>query len=121
MLLSLLALSTAASSQPLSDFNDAKAQADRDEASLDPLARAALLESQERLLQAGVSACATPNPDVSPFVVVMETDSAGIVVRTWLQGTSPLAVCFRKQAQGMRLSAPARAAFHSSIERSFTP
>lgn len=121
MLLSLPVLTAVANAQSAPDFIEAKRLADPDEASLGPVAGTALLASLEKLLHAGVAACATPDSDMSALVVVMETDRVGIVVRTWLQGASPLAVRFRTHAMGKRLAAPAIPAFHSSIELSFTP
>ncbi|MET0808151.1 MAG: hypothetical protein ABWX93_05265 [Pseudoxanthomonas sp.] len=76
--------------------------------------------SHAALLASGTAAWATPAPDLSALVVVMELDAQGKVVRTWLKGSSPLAICLRKHAAARWLSAPPRAPFHTSIEVSFS-
>ncbi|MET0582318.1 MAG: hypothetical protein ABWZ08_10140 [Pseudoxanthomonas sp.] len=116
--LALLAGSVAAA--PTLEYADVKALADKDEASLSPQQSAELRSAQSALLESGTAACATPNPDLSALVVVMELDAQGKVARTWLQGTSPLAICLRKHAAGQSLPAPPRAPFYTSIELSFT-
>lgn len=119
--LSLLLLAASAQAAPDLDFSGAKRLADRDEASLTPQQMEALVTSQGALLDAGAAVCATPKPDLSPFVVVVELDASGKVVRTWLQGDSPLAICFRKYVAQRAVAAPPRSPFYSSIELSFTP
>ncbi len=119
--LALALLAAPASAAIPLDYAAAKAQADKDEASLPRGHGSALLESQSKLLGDGVAECATPNPDLSPFVVVMEQDASGKVVRTWLQGDSPLAICLRKYIAKGTLLVPPRVPFYSSIELSFTP
>jgi hypothetical protein len=120
-LLSTLLLAPALHAQAALEYAEAKRLADRDEASLDARAGARLLESQRTLLEAGIVACATPDLDLSPLVVVMELDAGGTVVRTWLQGGSPLALCLRGHVAGKVLDAPRQAPFYASIELSFTP
>lgn len=102
-------------------FTEAKRLADQDEASLTPQQTETLVTSQRTLLDAGAAACATPKPDLSPFVVVAELDADGKVVRTWLQGDSPLAICFRKYVGERSFVAPPRSPFYASVELSFTP
>lgn len=119
--LSLLLLAASARAAPDLEFSDAKRLADRDEASLSAQQMEALVASQRSLLDAGAAVCATPRPDLSPFVVVVELDADGKVVRTWLQGNSPLAICFRKYVAQRSVAAPPRSPFYSSIELSFTP
>ena len=117
----LVVLACPALAAPGLDYALAKAQADKDEASLSRDQGSAWLESQSKLLGDGVAQCATPNPDFSPLVVVMELDASGKVVRTWLHGNSPLAICLRKYAATGSLLAPPRTPFYTSIELSFTP
>jgi hypothetical protein len=105
---------------PMLEYAEAKALADKDKASLAPEASASLRNSQSALLQAGAAACATPTPDLSPFVVVMELDAQGMVVRTWLQGSSPIGVCMRKYVSGKALTVPPRTPFYTSLELSFS-
>ena len=102
-------------------YAQAKAKADADEAALSSADRQALMAAQSATVDAGIGACATPNPDMSPFVVVAELDGAGRVARTWRQGGTPLAICFQKQLAGRALSKPPRAPFFTSFELSFTP
>jgi len=102
------------------DYAVVKRLADQDEASLAPAESANLRESQGKLLGEAVAACATPTPDLSPFVVVMELGPDGKVVRTWLEGTSHLGVCFRKYVAGRTLVTPPRVPFFTSIELSFS-
>ena len=44
----------------------------------------------------------------------------GKVVRTWLQGSSPIGICLRKYVAGKVLTAPPRAPFYTSLELSFS-
>jgi hypothetical protein len=105
---------------PALEYAEVKALADKDEASLTPDASTNLLKSQGELLEAGAAACATPTPDLSPFVVVMELDAQGKVLRTWLQGSSPIGACMRKYVSGKTLVVPPRAPFYTSLELSFS-
>lgn len=119
-LIALLVLSGQTwSAEPGPDYAVAKGLADQDEASLAPAESESLRESQGKLLGEAVAACATPTPDLSPFVVVMELGPDGKVVRTWLEGTSHLGVCFRKYVAGRTLVTPPRVPFFTSIELSF--
>ena len=119
-LIALAMLSGPAWSQLGPDYAVAKTLADQDEASLAPPESASLRESQGKLLSEAVAACAMPAPDLSPFVVVMELGPDGKVVRTWLEGSSPLGICFRKYVAGRTLVAPPRVPFYTSLEVSFT-
>ena len=105
---------------PTLEYDQAKALADKDEAALSSEQGGKLRDSQQALLASGTAACATPNPDLSALVVVMELDGQGKVVRTWLKGNSPLAICLRKHAAAQSLAPPPRAPFYTSIELSFT-
>lgn len=120
LLVVLTVLSVPVFAAPTLEYAEAKALADKDEASLAPEASTGLLKSQGELLEAGTAACATPTPDLSPFVVVMELDAQGIVVRTWLQGSSPIGICMRKYVSGKTLIVPPRAPFYTSLELSFS-
>ena len=120
VLMVLAALGGQVSAAPVLEYAEVKALADKDEASLAPDTSASLLKSQGELLEAGAAACATPTPDLSPFVVVMELDAQGKVLRTWLQGSSPIGVCMRKYVSGKTLIVPPRAPFYTSLELSFS-
>lgn len=119
-LIVLVALSGALSAEAALDYAQAKALADKDEVSLTQAESASLHKAQSELLDAGTAACATPRPDLSPFVVVMELDAEGRVVRTWLQGSSPIGICLRKYVAGKVLIVPPRVPFHTSLELSFS-
>lgn len=116
-----LCCAPAAHAQATLDYTQAKQRADADEAALAPEQAASLRDAQAVALDAGVSACATPTADTSPFVIVAELDATGKVVRTWREGATPLAICVQKQIAGKTLSAPRRAPFFTSFELSFTP
>ncbi|MGH8026530.1 MAG: hypothetical protein ACREO0_07355 [Pseudoxanthomonas sp.] len=108
------------SAAPTLEYAEVKALADKDEASLAPPASQGLLKSQGELLEAGAAACATPTPDLSPFVVVMELDAQGTVVRTWLQGSSLIGICIRNYVSGKTLIVPPRTPFYTSLELTFS-
>jgi hypothetical protein len=122
-LIALIALAGAGgslSAAPALDYAEAKALADKDEASLLQAGSASLRKAQGELLDAGTAACATPKPDLSPFTVVMELDAEGRVVRTWLHGASPIGICLRQYVAGKILFVPPRVPFHTSLELSFS-
>ena len=118
--IALALLAGTVSAAPLLEYADAKALADKDEASLSSQQGVEMRAAQGALLESGAATCATPNPDLSALVVVVELDVQGKVVRTWLQGNSPLAICLRKYAATQTLPAPPRAPFYTSMELSFT-
>lgn len=101
-------------------FADAKALADRDEASLDATQREAFLQSQSRQLEAAVTNCASPNPDLAPLVIAAQLDARGRIVRTWRQGDTALARCVEQELSGRVIETPPRMPFHISFELSFT-
>jgi len=119
-LIALAALGGTLPAAPTLEYAEAKTLADKDEASLAPAVMENLHKAQGELLNAGTAACATPRPDLSPFVVVMELDAGGKVVRTWLQGSSPIGICLRKYVVDKVLIVPPRAPFHTSLELSFS-
>lgn len=119
-LIAMAALSGSLLAAPALEYTEAKALADKDEASLAQAETTNLLRAQGELLGAGTAACATPKPDLSPFTVVMELDGEGKVVRTWLQGSSPIGICLRKYVAGKILVVPPRVPFHTSLELSFS-
>lgn len=120
LILFALCCAAPAHAQSPGDYTQAKARADADEASLPAAQLDALMQSQSAVLDAAIAACATPNADTSPFVVVTELDAAGRVQRTWREGGTPLAICVQKQINGQTLAAPPRAPFFTSFELSFT-
>lgn len=115
-----LCLASIAHAQSPADYTDAKQRADADEASLPAADAGAMRDAQGVALDAAIAGCATPTADTSPFVVVAELDATGKVVRTWREGSTPLAICVQKWIAGSTLSAPPRAPFFTSFELSFT-
>lgn len=103
------------------EYVDAKRLADADEASVAGPARETMLAAQRKLLDAGVLACSLgkPQADFSGFTIVMRLDAQGVVVRTWRQGSSPLAICLERHVRGQTVFVPPRAPFHGSLEISF--
>jgi hypothetical protein len=119
-LIALAALSGSLSAAPTLEYAQAKALADKDEASLALAEMENLHKAQGELLDTGTAACATPKPDLSPFVVVMELNGEGKVVLSWLQGSSPIGICLRKYVAGKTLIVPPRVPFYTSLELSFS-
>jgi hypothetical protein len=103
-------------------YAEAKARADRDEASVSKTQSGALLESQGAAIDRIVPACARAMgpAGMPPFVVVVELDAAGKVVATWREGDSGFAVCFEKQLRALSLFAPPHAPFYTSFEMSMS-
>lgn len=116
----VLCAASLAHAQSPTDYTGAKQRADADEASLSASAADAMRDAQGIALDAAIAGCATPTANTSPFVVVAELDVTGRVVRTWRDGSTPLAICVQKQIAGSTLSAPPRAPFFTSFELSFT-
>lgn len=116
----LFATSMAHAQSP-TDYASAKQRADADEASLPAVQAGAMRDAQGVALDAAIAGCATPTVDTSAFVVVAELDGTGKVVRTWREGSTPLAICVQKRIAGGTLSTPPRAPFFTSFELSFTP
>ena len=104
-------------------YEQSKAWADRDEASLSPNQQQALIESQGRVGGAAHASCLDGHskPDLSPYTLVMELDSSGKVVRTWLHGGSALAKCFNQEMSKATLFAPPKTPFYTSFEMDWMP
>lgn len=107
-------------------YDQAKVYADRDEASLSPDFSHKLLQSQGAAMGVVLPACmaSIPHPkghvDLTPFVVVMQLDASGKVVRTWRHGSTPLANCFERAIGPRSLFVPPKAPFYTSIELALT-
>jgi hypothetical protein len=104
-------------------YADAKALADRDEASVSKTQSGALLASQGAAIDRIVPLCARAMgpAGMPPFVVVVELDAGGKIVATWREGNSDFAVCFEKQLGTLSLFVPPRAPFYTSFEMSMAP
>ena len=103
-------------------YADAKARAERDEASVSKTQSGALLASQGAAIDRIVPACARAigPAGMPPFVVVVELDASGKVVATWREGDSDFAICFEKQLSTRSLFTPPRAPFYTSFEMSMS-
>jgi len=102
-----------------SDYAAAKVLADRDEATL-PAALAERLQALQRAaLDEGVASCATPRPDTSPFVVVVQLQADGSVGASRRNGTTPLALCLERFLRQRPLLAPPQAPLYLSYKLSF--
>ena len=102
-------------------FDQAKALADRDEASLSSAQMQQLIAAQARTGKEAHSICLSfnPKPERSPYTVVMKLDASGKVVRTWLRGQSSLAHCFNEEMAHKTLFTPPRAPFFTSFGMSW--
>ena len=99
-------------------FSEAKALADRDEASVQGTGTQALLESQGKAIGQILPQClsGTKPIDQPPFVVVVKLNSKGNAVATWRDGDSDLAVCFEEKVAHLVLFQPPSAPFFTSFE-----
>ncbi|MEY2168133.1 MULTISPECIES: hypothetical protein [unclassified Rhodanobacter] len=99
-------------------FSEAKALADRDEASIHGARAQTLLESQGKAISQILPQCLSGarSNDLPPFVVVAKLDSKGKVVATWRDGDSDLAVCFEEKVAHLVLFQPPSAPFFTSFE-----
>jgi hypothetical protein len=104
-------------------FEQASTLSDRDEASLSPTQTEQLMNAQGQAGGESHAACfaAGVKRDLSPYTVIMKLDASGKVVRTWRQGTTPLAICFeREMGQRMHFKPP-RAPFYTGFAMSWQP
>jgi hypothetical protein len=99
-------------------FDEAKARADADEASLSKEQAQVLIEAQAKAGSEAHATCIPPGykVELDPYTVVMELDASGRVVRTWLHGSTPLAQCFNREMAHKTLSKPPRAPFYTSFD-----
>ncbi|WP_045738160.1 hypothetical protein [Xanthomonas sp. MUS 060] len=101
------------------DYSAAKTLADHDEAMLPTSLSERLHTLQRAALEEGVTNCATPRPDTSAFVIVVQLQSDGSVGASWRNGTTPLAQCLERFLRQRPLLAPPRAPLYLSYEVSF--
>lgn len=100
-------------------FDEAKALADRNEASLDRQTSGQLVAAQGKALREAVAACARPDADVSPFVVVLSLNPDGSTAASWLRGSTSLARCVRNRLADIGLAGHWTTPFYTSFEVSF--
>ncbi|MGN2249172.1 hypothetical protein LQ772_02765 [Frateuria edaphi] len=104
---------------PQLGFDQAKALADKNEASLDRAMSSRLLGAQGKALEAAMTACARPDADVSKFTVVLSLNADGSTEASWLQGTTALAKCVQSELAGAGLAGRWPTPFYTSFELSF--
>ncbi|WP_045767345.1 hypothetical protein [Xanthomonas albilineans] len=118
-------LAAPASAAPLAapsmrvDYSAAKALADHDEAMLPTPLSEHLHTLQRAALDEGVANCATPRPDTSAFVIVVQLQADGSVGASWRNGTTPMALCLERFLRQRPLLAPPQAPLYLSYEVSF--
>jgi hypothetical protein len=118
----LFVLSASALAGELS-FEQASALSDRDEASLTPTQTEQLMKAQGQAGGESHAACFTAGVkrDLSPYTVIMQLDASGKVVRTWRQGTTPLAMCFEREMGRRMQFKPPRTPFYTGFAMSWQP
>lgn len=104
-------------------YEQVRALAQRDEASLAPAAYAEMLDSMSRVGGASFTRC-MPTPAaqaLAPFTVVLQLDAQGRVVRTWREGEEAVARCVDAGFVGKTLFVPPKAPLHAAFEFQVQP
>jgi hypothetical protein len=104
-------------------FDDAKALADKQEATLSP-AQTERFQALELEFMTPVFRACTPSPRperLPDFTLVMTLDANGKVQHTWLQGGGTFAKCVESKFAGAALFKPPSAPFYTSLEHIFEP
>ena len=104
-------------------YPQAHAWAQRDEASLEPAAYTAMVDSMSEVGGAAFKRCMpTPAPQtLAAFTVVLQLDAHGRVVRTWREGEEAVARCVDAGFVGKTLFVPPKAPFHAAFEFQVQP
>ncbi len=99
------------------------AWAQRDEASLEPAAYTAMVDSMSEVGGAAFTRCMpTPAPQtLAAFTVVLQLDAQGRVVRTWREGEEAVARCVDAGFAGKTLFVPPKAPFYAAFEFQVEP
>lgn len=119
MLWMLLAAATAAPATTTdAGYESARAQAWRDEASLDPAASTIMIGNLGEAGGAALRGCLPQRTSVTPpvFTVVLQLDTRGKVARSWGQGEPALVACVKHALAGRSVFAPPQAPFHVAFE-----
>jgi hypothetical protein len=96
--------------------SEAKAEADRSEASLSNEQRLALTKAQGALAATAFPTCAAQAAVPASFTVVVELAATGRVINSWVLGESPFAQCFRSAMARSFTFQPPRVPFFTSFE-----
>lgn len=116
VLMGLAALASAA--MGAASFEEAKRKADSDEGTLPPSQLSTLAQVQGAVVGEAFSSC-MPRPAPQPlptFVVVMELNAEGRVLRTWSRGDSAIASCMERAFSRAMAFRPPRAPFFTSFD-----
>lgn len=103
------------------NYDEAKARADYDEAELTVNLASRIHQAQATALDVGVAQCATPQVNTAPFTIVVALDAQGTVIQSWRAGATPLAICMEKFLRERPLPAPDKAPLFLAYELTFTP
>ena len=98
--------------------SEAKAEADRSEASLSKEQLQALTKAQGDMAATAFPACAAQAAVPASFTVVVELAATGKVINSWVLGESPFARCFRGAMARSFFFQPPRVPFFTSFEYS---
>jgi hypothetical protein len=101
-----------------STISEAKAQAERSEASLSHEQLQALVKAQGALAATAFPACSAQASIPARFTVVVELAETGKVVNSWVQGDSPFAECFRDAMSRSFSFRPPQVPFFTAFEYS---
>jgi len=116
----LLVLSCLADAAPVTP-TEAKANADRSEASLPASELARLTQLQGAFAAEAFPACAERTASApETFTVIVELSPAGVVVNSWLLGGSAFAQCIRNAMVKSFKFRPPNAPFFTAFEYSHT-
>ncbi|MER2201827.1 hypothetical protein [Stenotrophomonas sp.] len=98
-------------------YEQVRALAQRDEASLAPAAYTEMVDSMSRVGGASFTRCLpTPAPEtLAAFTVVLQLDAQGRVVRTWREGDEAVARCVDAGFAGKTLFVPPKARFLAAL------
>jgi len=104
-------------------YDQVRAWAQRDEASLAPAAYTEMLDSMSEVGGAAFTRCMpTPAPEtLAAFTVVLQLDAQGKVVRTWREGDAAVARCVDAGFAGKTLFVPPQAPFYAAFEFQVQP
>ena len=108
-------------SSSIAGYDEAKALADKHEASLPAALSHKLLGSQGQAINRAFPACTAPEPPLPAFTVVLALDSSGKVQQTWRKGDSEFAKCVEREFAAITFFQPPSAPFFTSLEFSFGP
>ena len=117
LLVTLLLATTAAFAADLT-FDQARALASKDAASLDGDQTYALAVSQSKASSAAMQKCPQPvrPAEYESFVIVTELDASGKATRSWVHGTTTIAACFNETMGHEKYFKPPHAPFYASYE-----